>query len=71
MAVTLRQSPAHDALINLHAECMRDLCGNALIAESGVTTLAIDLLYPANKPNDEKDDQNGSDDAAYVHGYLR
>ena len=41
-AVVRREDPAHDVLINLHAECMRDLLGNALIAESGVTKLHLE-----------------------------
>ena len=35
----LREDPTHDILVDLHAECMRDLLGNTLIAESGVTKL--------------------------------
>ena len=41
-AVVLRENPAHDVLIDLHAECMRDLLGDALIAEPGVTRLEFD-----------------------------
>ena len=33
-AVTFREDPAHDVLIDLHGERMRDLLGNALIAKS-------------------------------------
>ena len=35
----LREDPTHDILVDLHAECMRDLLGNTLIAKSGVTEL--------------------------------
>ena len=38
-AVVLREDPAHDILVDLHAECMGNLLSNALIAESGVTEL--------------------------------
>ena len=41
-AVVRREHPAHDVLINLQAECMRDLLGDALIAESVVTKLHLD-----------------------------
>ena len=38
----LREDPTHDILVDLHAECMRDLLGNTLIAESGVTELQFE-----------------------------
>jgi hypothetical protein len=38
----LREHPAHDIFIDLDAEGVRDLLGNALIAESGVTKLHFD-----------------------------
>ena len=41
-AVMRREDSAHDVLVNLHGENMRDLLGNALIAESGITELHLD-----------------------------
>ena len=41
-AVLRREDSTHDVLINLNAECMRDLLGNALMAESGVTELHLE-----------------------------
>ena len=35
----LREDPTHDILVDLHAEGMRDLLGNTLIAESEFTKL--------------------------------
>jgi len=40
--VLRRENPAHDVLINLHGECMRNLFDNALIAESGVPKLHLE-----------------------------
>ena len=40
--VLRREDSAHDVLVNLHAECMRDLLGDALIAKSVVTKLHLD-----------------------------
>ena len=40
-AVVCREDSAHDVLIDLHGERMRNLLGNALIAKSGVTKLHL------------------------------
>ncbi len=41
-AVMSCENPPDDILVDLHLEGVRDLFGNALIAESGVTTLHLE-----------------------------
>lgn len=40
--IVLCENPAEDIFVDLHAECVRDLRGNMMIAEPGVAALHLE-----------------------------